>query len=446
MNKDEEEQQKILETGARKICKTLKDNGYIAYLAGGCVRDLIMKRPPSDYDIATNAVPDVVSKYFPNSITLWKNFGVVRVLLPEGEYEVTTFRSDGPYLDGRHPSTVVFSSPEADAQRRDFTINALFLDPSNNQILDYVGGQKDIQHGIIRTVGNPYKRFSEDYLRLLRAARFSARFKFTIEEETLKAMKELHEGIKKVSAERIRDELVKILTEGNPQWAFEIMDKVSLLSQILPEVAELKTVEQDPTYHPEGDVFTHTILALQNLKNPSVSLAMAVLLHDIGKKQTITFAVDRIRFPKHESIGAQMAQTIMERLRFSRAEIDNVQWLIKNHMTLLQYPQMRESTRKKLFKNPLFSLLLELVEVDIKTSYGDLSAIEIIRDDYHAFLQEAPAYQPLLQGRDLIELGFTPGPLFKTILNEVENAQLEGTLKTREEAIQYVLQHWQCSR
>ncbi|HOV32512.1 MAG TPA: HDIG domain-containing protein, partial [Candidatus Hydrogenedens sp.] len=271
-------------------------------------------------------------------------------------------------------------------------------------------------------------------------------FKFTIEGETLKAMKELHEGIKKVSAERIRDELVKILTEGNPQWAFEIMDKVSLLSQILPEVAELKTVEQDPTYHPEGDVFTHTILALQNLKNPSVSLAMAVLLHDIGKKQTITFAVDRIRFPKHESIGAQMAQTIMERLRFSRTEIDNVQWLIKNHMTLLQYPQMRESTRKKLFKNPLFLLLLELVEVDIKTSYGDLSAIEKIRDDYHTFLQEVPVYQPLLRGRDLIGLGFTPGPLFKTILNEVENAQLDGMLKTKEEAIRYVLQHWQTTR
>ncbi|HOV34141.1 MAG TPA: CCA tRNA nucleotidyltransferase, partial [Candidatus Hydrogenedens sp.] len=306
MDKDEEEQQKILEAGARKICKILQDKGYIAYLAGGCVRDLIMKRHPSDYDIATNAMPDVVSKYFPNSITLWKNFGVVRVLLSDGEYEVTTFRSDGPYLDGRHPSTVVFSSPEEDAQRRDFTINALFLDPSNNQILDYVGGQKDIEQGIIKTVGEPYKRFSEDYLRLLRAARFSARFKFTIEGETLKAMKELHDGIKKVSAERIRDELVKILTEGNPKWAFEIMDKVSLLSQILPEVAELKTVQQDPTYHPEGDVLTHTILALQNLKNPSISLAMAVLLHDIGKKNTITFATDRIRFPKHEAIGAQI--------------------------------------------------------------------------------------------------------------------------------------------
>lgn len=434
----------LLEKGARKICGVLQKKGYIAYFAGGCVRDLLMKRKPIDYDIATNAVPEEIHRLFPNSIMLWKHFGVVRVLLPEGEYEVTTFRSDGPYLDGRHPSSVVFSSPQVDAQRRDFTINALFFDPSTDKIIDYVGGQEDIRLRIIRTVGNPYHRFSEDYLRLLRSARFSARFNFKIEENTLKAMEKLCNGIQRVSAERIRDELTKILTEGNPSLAFEILDRTGLLTEILPEISALKGVEQDKEYHPEGDVFTHTLLTLKYLKNPSPVLAMAVLLHDIGKKQTITYT-DRIRFPKHESIGAQMAKQIMERLRFSRSQIEEVVWLIKNHMTLLQYPQMRESTRKRLFKNSLFPLLLELVKIDIRTSSGDLSSINAIEHDYQIFLRNVPKYQPLLRGKDLIDLGFSPGPLFRTILNEVENAQLEGTLKTHQEAIHFVLRHWQPS-
>lgn len=434
----------ILEKGAREICHILQKKGYIAYLAGGCVRDLLLKRQPIDYDIATNAKPEEVSYLFPRSITLWKHFGVVRVLTPDGEYEVTTFRSDGPYLDGRHPSSVVFSSPEEDAQRRDFTINALFLDPSTNKVIDYVEGQKDIQRGIIRTVGNPYNRFSEDYLRLLRSARFSARFRFKIEEHTLKAMKELHAGIQRVSAERIRDEIVKILIEGNPYFAFLILDETKLLPEILPEVSALKGIEQDPEYHPEGDVFNHTILTLKYLKKSSPVLAMACLLHDIGKKQTITYS-DRIRFPKHEAVGAQMAKQIMEQLKFSRSDTENVVWLIKNHMTLLQYPQMRESTRKRLFKNPLFPLLLELVSIDIQASFGDLSSIKTIQNDYEEFLKETPKYEPLLRGKDLIALGFSPGPLFRFILNEVENAQLDGNINTREDAIQFVLKHWQPS-
>lgn len=434
----------LLEKGARKICAILQKKGYIAYLAGGCVRDLLLKRQPVDYDIATNAKPEEVHRLFPRSITLWKHFGVVRVLLPEGEYEVTTFRSDGPYLDGRHPSSIVFSSPEEDARRRDFTINALFLDPSTDRIIDYVGGQKDIRQGIIRTVGNPHDRFSEDYLRLLRSARFSARFNFKIEQHTLKAMKELHTGIQKVSAERIRDEIIKILIEGNPYSAFQILDETELLPEIFPEVSALKGIEQDPEYHPEGDVFTHTLLTLKYVNNSSPILAMACLLHDIGKKQTITYS-DRIRFPKHEAVGAQMAKQIMERLKFTRSEIEDVVWLIKNHMTLLQYPQMRESTRKRLFRNSLFPLLLELVSIDIQTSFGDLSSIEIIKKDYEEFIKEVPKYQPLLKGRDLIELGFLPSPLFRTILNEIENAQLEGVIKTREDAIQFVFEHWKPS-
>lgn len=442
MNTIPEEKSQRLEKGARKICRVLQENGYIAYFAGGCVRDLLMKRTPVDYDIATNALPEEVHRLFPHSITLWKHFGVTRVILEEGEYEVTTFRSDGPYLDGRHPSSVVFATPQEDAQRRDFTINALFLDPSNNKIIDYVGGQKDIQQGIIRTVGDPYQRFAEDYLRLLRCARFSARFRFTIEKNTWNAMRELRSGIHKVSAERIREELVKILTEGNPYTAFEILDQTGLLAEILPEITMLKGVEQDPEYHPEGDVFTHTMLTLKYLKEPNPVLGMAVLLHDIGKKQTITYT-DRIRFPKHEAVGAQIAESILERLKFSRSDIESIVWLIKNHMTLLQYSQMRESTKKRLFQNPLFPHLLELVRIDLLASSGDVQYIENIEKDYQQFLQEPPSPQPLLRGRDLIELGFSPGPLFRTILHEVENAQLEGVIKTRDEAIQFVLQQWQ---
>ncbi|HOK09328.1 MAG TPA: CCA tRNA nucleotidyltransferase [Candidatus Hydrogenedens sp.] len=431
----------LLEKGARKICHILSNNGYIAYFAGGCVRDLIMKRTPIDYDIATNAVPDKVGTLFPHSITLWKNYGVVRVLLPEGEFEVTTFRSDAPYFDGRHPSSVTFSTPEEDAKRRDFTINALFYDPIHEKIIDYVGGQEDIKKRVIRTVGNPYQRFSEDYLRLLRAVRFSARFNFDIEEETLQAMKALHENIKNVSAERIRDEITKILTEGNPKLAFEILSQTELLREILPEIADLQGVQQDNEFHPEGDVWTHTLLALQELKQPPIELAMAVLLHDVGKKETFTVA-DRFRFPKHESVGAHITKNILERLRFSNIETEHIVWLVKNHMTLLQYPQMKESTRKKLFRNPIFPLLLELVKTDIKASHGDMSPLLQIETDYKAFLKELPKLKPLLCGKDLIALGYTPGPVFKTILSEIENAQLEGTLKTKEEAVQYVLKHW----
>lgn len=434
----------ILEKGARKICDILQKKGYIAYLAGGCVRDLLLKRQPIDYDIATNAKPEEVHRLFPSSITLWKHFGVVRVLIPEGEYEVTTFRSDGPYLDGRHPSSVVFSSPEQDAQRRDFTINALFLDPSTNKVIDFVGGQEDIRQGIIRTVGNPHDRFSEDYLRLLRSARFSARFNFKIEQHTLKAMKKLHAGIQKVSAERVRDEIVKILIEGNPYSAFLILNETELLPEILPEVSNLKGIGHVSEYHPEGDVFKHTLSTLKYLKKSSPVLAMACLLHDIGKRQTITYS-DRIRFPKHEAVGAQMAKQIMERLKFSRSDTEDVVWLIKNHMTLLQYPQMRESTRKRLFKNPLFPLLLELVSIDIQASLGDLSSVKIIQNDYEKFLKETPKYEPLLRGKDLIALGFSPGPIFRSILIEVENAQLDGNINTREDAIQFVLKHWQPS-
>ncbi len=435
-----------LEDGARKICKVLKDNGYVAYFAGGCVRDMLLHRTPKDYDIATNAMPDTISSLFPKSITLWKNFGVVRVLLPEGEYEVTTFRSDGPYLDGRHPSTVTFSSAEEDAKRRDFTINALFYDPFEERVIDFVGGIEDLKNGIIRTVGDPQQRFSEDYLRLIRCARFSARFKFKIEQNTLIAMGKLKDGIKKVSAERIRDEITKMLTEGNPRQAFEILEQTGLLEEILPELSHLKNVPQPPEYHPEGDVLSHTFLCLEKLpENPPIILALGVLLHDVGKKFSFTVE-ERIKFPKHEAVGAEIAKNILERLRFSKNEIESVCWLIKNHMCLIQFPQMRESTKKRLFMHPLFPYLIELVRIDILASHGDISLLEIVQENWKNFLLEKPKVKPLLRGKDLIEMGYTPGPIFKEILNAVENAQLEGQITSIEEARQFVLANWPLSK
>ncbi len=431
-----------LEEGAKKICMVLREHGYVAYFAGGCVRDMLLHRMPKDYDIATNAMPDTVSSFFPKSITLWKNFGVVKVLLPEGEYEVTTFRCDGPYLDGRHPSAVSFSTPEEDAKRRDFTINALFYDPFEEKVIDFVGGVEDLKNGIIRTVGEPEQRFSEDYLRLIRCARFCARFRFKIERSTLNAMRKLKSGIKKVSAERIRDEITKILTEGNPKQAFEILDQTGLLEEILPELSQLKDVPQPPEYHPEGDVLTHTFLCLEKLpENPPIILAISVLLHDIGKKPTFTIG-DRIKFPKHEAIGADMAKKIMERLRFSNHEVESTYWLIKNHMCLIQFPYMRESTKKRLFLHPLFPILLDLVKIDILGSHGDISLLEIVYQEWQNFNSEAPKIKPLLRGKDLIDMGYTPGPMFKEILNAVENAQLEGEIKTFEEARQFVLTNW----
>ncbi|MCX8065255.1 MAG: CCA tRNA nucleotidyltransferase [Candidatus Hydrogenedentes bacterium] len=431
-----------LEEGARKVCQVLKEKGYIAYFAGGCVRDMLLNMPPKDYDIATNAMPEIVSKLFPKTITIWKSFGVVRVIIPEGEYEVTTFRWDGPYLDGRHPSNVTFSTPEEDAKRRDFTINALFYDPSEEKVIDFVGGVDDLKNRIVRTVGDPIERFSEDYLRLIRCARFSARLKFKIEENTFQAIKSLKHGIKKVSGERIRDEITKILTEGNPKQAFEILHQTGLLNEIIPELSLLRNIPQPPEYHPEGDVLTHTFLCLEKLpENVSIILALSILFHDVGKKDTF-IEEERIRFPKHEAIGAEITKKIMERLRFSKSETESVCWLVKNHMCLLQFPQMKKSTKTRLFINPLFPLLLELVKIDILASHGDTSLLDEVYKEWETFKSESPKTEPILRGKDLIAMGYTPGPIFKVILKEVENAQLEGQINSKEEAKQFVLKNW----
>ncbi len=430
-----------LREGAVAICATLAQSGYRALFAGGCVRDMLLAVPPKDYDIATNARPDQVARLFARTVPVGIDFGVQLVVLPQGQYEVTTFRKDGPYLDGRHPSSVAFLDEREDALRRDFTINALFYDPLAGQLVDYVDGQKDLTARVIRTVGNPRDRFAEDFLRLLRAIRFAARLDYTIEADTFAAIAEMAACIERTSAERVRDELIKILTEGGAKRAFELLDETTLLQHVLPEVARMKGVQQPAEFHPEGDVFTHTLLLLELLDSPSPTLALGALLHDVGKPETFTES-DRIRFNNHDKIGAEMAQAICRRLRMSNHDTERVEWLVGQHMRLAHTPGMKESKRKRFVREDGFGELLELCKIDCLASHGDLSTVRWL-EDYCANLKpEEIRPAPLVNGHDLIALGYEPGPLFAEVLSAVEDAQLEGAIKTPDEARELVSRKW----
>lgn len=428
-------------SAARRICSTLSAAGHRALLAGGCVRDLILGVPPKDYDIATNARPDEVARLFPKTVPVGAAFGVQLVVEPEGTFEVTTFRKDGPYLDGRHPSTIVFSDEHEDALRRDFTVNALFLDPDTDEVVDYVGGQDDIARGVIRTVGDPRARFGEDYLRLLRAVRFAARLGYRLDADTFKAIREMAPRILKTSAERIRDELVKMLTEGGARRAFDLLDQCGLLQHVLPELAPMKGCEQPAAFHPEGDVWTHTLLALDHLDKPTTTLAFGVLLHDVGKPLTQTFE-DRIRFNNHDKVGADVADAICRRLHLSNEERERIVWLVDQHMRLAVAADMRESRLKRFAREDGFHELVELGRIDCLASHGDLGFIEWIEAYLRDHKPEEIKPEPLLRGRDLIAMGYTPGPLFSTILQQVEDMQLEGQLLDREAACAYVRATW----
>ena len=431
--------------GALAICRRLEAGGYRALLAGGCVRDLILNISPADIDIATSAGPAEVRALFRRTIEVGAKFGVVMVSLPEGLFEVATFRRDGPYLDGRHPREVVFTDEVEDAQRRDFTINAMFLEPHSGAILDYVDGQNDLQAGIIRAVGIPRQRFQEDYLRMLRAIRFAARFGFSIDEDTFAAIREQSRHIGKTSAERIRDEIVKMLTEGGARRAFELLDAAGLLAQLLPEVSAMKGVEQPPNFHPEGDVFQHTLLALEQLpKGVSPVLALAVLLHDVGKPVTQTFE-DRIRFNWHEKVGARMAGEICRRLRMPTRETEHIVWLVESHMRLTSFMQMREHRRRRFAREPGFDDLIALCRVDALASHQDVRFIEEVEACLDALSEEELRPPPLLTGSDLIAMGYTPGPPFKKMLHEVESLQLDGVLQTPDAARTYVREHFPLS-
>lgn len=425
------------ETVARELCATLRQHGHEAYLAGGCVRDLLLGLTPKDYDIATSATPDQVAHLFPDCIGVGAAFGVMLLPLSEGHFEIATFRSDGPYLDGRHPSEVRFTSAKEDAQRRDFTINALFLDTVSDTVLDYVGGQADLKRGIIRAVGDAEQRFEEDHLRLLRAIRFSARLGYDIEPDTLDAITERRKRIHRTSAERVRDELLKMLTEGAASTALDLLDETELLEEILPEVSAMKGVPQPPEYHPEGDVFVHTLLMQDHLNRPSPALALAALLHDCGKPSTYT-VTDRIRFNRHDEVGAEMALDVCNRLRISRKETAHITWLVREHMHLAHLPQMRESKRKRFVRQPGFDDLIELCRADCLASHADLTLIRELLDYLTILPPESTAPPRLITGEDLLLHGYPPGPRFREILTAIEDAQLEGTLTTKEAALTWL--------
>lgn len=480
------------------IVRTLREHGHKAYLVGGCVRDLLLGREPADYDITTDATPKEVMRILPQTYAVGAQFGVVLVPLPKSEgisqpepsdfqselsnsqimlsvsqqnnsvisseaetsqsevsaqsrdlafpnskanaVEVATFRSDIGYSDGRHPDQVRFSkSPEEDVQRRDFTINGLLLDPITNQVLDFVGGRRDLDAKIIRTIGDPAQRFTEDKLRMLRAVRFAARFHYSIEPKTLNSIQQLAAQIHQVSRERVRDELTKMLTEGHARQAFLLLAQSGLLKEVLPEIERMKGVEQPPQFHPEGDVFIHTLLLLEKLPHPcSPTLAWGALLHDVGKPPTFRVAPDRIRFDGHVEVGVKMAEEICRRLRFSNDDTEQVLALVNNHMRFASVQQMKDSTFKKFVRMPRFDEHLALHRIDCLSSHGDLTPYNFTREKIASLPPEAVRPAPLITGEDLIAAGYPSGPRFKEILTAVEDAQLEGRLHTPQEAMKFV--------
>ena len=429
---------------ANSICDTLRRNGYQALLVGGCVRDLLLGREPADYDVTTDATPEQVMALFPESIAVGAQFGVILIPRDGLKVEIATFRSDVGYSDGRHPDSVVYSkSPQEDVQRRDFTINGLLMCHDSGEVLDFVGGQADVKAKIIRAIGEPDRRFTEDKLRMMRAVRFAARFGFEIEPETFRAIRRHVGEIRQVSPERLREELTKMLTEGAARQAFELLDETWLLQQVLPEIGAMKGVEQPPQFHPEGDVWIHTRMMLEGLSaDAPPTLAWGVLLHDVGKPPTFQSAAetgDRIRFNNHVQVGVRMAEAICKRLRFSNEDTEQILALVDNHMKFGAVEEMRASRLKKFVRLPHFDEHLALHRLDCLSSHRNLDSYDFVR----RFLEVTPPEQVrpdrLLSGNDLQEMGFRPGPLFSQILQAIEDAQLEGQIRTREEAKEYVL-------
>lgn len=429
---------------ANSICDVLQRAGFQALLVGGCVRDLLLGRQPADYDVTTDAAPEQVMKLFPNAIAVGAQFGVVLLPLDGHKVEIATFRSDSGYSDGRHPDRVVYSkSAEEDVQRRDFTINGLLMRHDTGEILDYVDGQADLQAGVIRAIGEAEKRFDEDKLRMLRAVRFSARFGFAIEHKTFAAIRKHAGAIRDVSAERIREELTKLLTEGAARRGFELLEKSWLLSVVLPEVAAMKGVQQPPEFHPEGDVWTHTLLMIEGLSaGSSPTLAWGVLLHDVGKPPTFRPASqtgDRIRFDKHVDVGVKMAEVICRRLRFSNEETAQIAALVDNHMRFKDVERMKKATLKRFVRLPQFGEHMELHRLDCMSSHRNVDSYRFVQRFLAETLPQQVHPQRVLTGNDLSEMGYIPGPRFSEILRVVEDAQLEGLVSTKQEAQKLVV-------
>jgi putative nucleotidyltransferase with HDIG domain len=420
---------------ARSVIDRLREHGRQAFLVGGCVRDLLLGLAPKDYDVSTDARPEQLVCLFPNARLVGAHFGVVLVREGSEEVEIATFRSDHAYADGRRPTAVDFETdPRQDVTRRDFTINGLLLDPRTDEVIDYVGGRDDLRAGLVRAIGDPETRFAEDHLRLLRAVRFAARFGFSIETATFAALRKLSGRIVAISAERIRDELLRILTEGGARRGFELLDASGLLEHLLPEIARMKGVEQPPEFHPEGDVWIHTLMMLEGMRAPSATLALAVLLHDVGKPPTFRVA-DRIRFDGHAEVGAEMAVRILTRLRFPNDVIRQVESLVANHLRFKDVTRMRESTLKRFLRMDRFEEHLELHRLDCAMSHGLLGNYEFLKRKLAEVPPETLKPKPLVTGDDLIAAGYGPGPAFGTMLRAAEDAQLEGEITTLEEGL-----------
>ncbi len=441
------------QNAAARVVSRLCASGFDAYFVGGCVRDLLLGRPPSDFDVATNAHPDVVLKLFPRTFAVGAHFGVILVADDvDGEEvvtEVATYRSDGAYSDGRRPESVRFSeSPQEDVVRRDFTINGMMLDPQilsesgdlAASVLDFVGGRADLNARLVRAIGDPGQRFEEDKLRMLRAVRFAARFDFAIEEKTAAAIRSLAPKIEQVSHERVRDELTRMLTEGRARRAFELLDSTGLLKEVLPEIDRLHGVEQPPEFHPEGDVWIHTMMLLEQLpEGVSPALAWGALLHDAGKPATFTPAPvsgpGRIRFNGHVEVGVRIAEDICRRLRFSNEEAEQIASLVENHMRFGDVKRMKESTLKRFFRLRDFPEHLALHRMDSRASHGDLALYDFAKERYEAIPPLEVRPELLVTGRDLIEAGYKPGPQFKEWLALAEDAQLEGRIHSKAEGM-----------
>jgi putative nucleotidyltransferase with HDIG domain len=434
-----------MEATARALVDRLRAAGHIAYFAGGCVRDLVRGNAPKDFDIATDARPEQVQKIFRRTYAVGAHFGVIVVLENDLQFEVATFRADGAYLDGRHPAEVHFSSPKEDARRRDFTINGMFFDPPNDAVIDFVGGRQDLEARLVRAIGDPVQRFAEDRLRLLRAVRFATVLDFKIEAETWTAVVRAADTIGEISAERIREELIRIFLSPQRARGWDLLDASGLMKQILPELEAMKGCAQPPQFHPEGDVFQHTRIMLGLLPDEvSLPLVLSVLFHDIGKPPTASVDEEgRIRFNGHDKLGAEMTEALMERLRFSRAEIDATVEAVRQHMVFKDVPNMRIAKLKRFMARPTFADELELHRVDCESSHGMLDNYEFLQRKQEEFAHEPIIPPPLVRGDDLIVLGMKPGPRFGEILEAVETRQLEGTLRDREEALAWVKQEYE---
>jgi putative nucleotidyltransferase with HDIG domain len=424
------------------VVQRLRQEGYEAFFAGGCVRDMLLKRSPQDYDITTNAKPEDIQRIFPQTIPVGAQFGVILVLIDGEPFEVASFRYDGPYLDGRRPSHVRYSSLEEDIRRRDFAINGMVYDPIDDRVIDLVEGEKDLDRRVIRAIGIPQERFEEDRLRMIRAVRFAASLDFAIDEPTFAAIKHLAGTITQIAWERIGDEVTRILTEGGARRGFELLDESGLLQVLLPEIVALKGTAQSPDYHPEGDVFTHTLLLLSHLETPSETLAYGCLLHDVAKPVCFRRDGERITFYGHTEIGAVMAEEILKRLKRGRATWERVAYLVHNHLRLVQAPQMRLSTLKRFLREDGIDELLELARIDALASNGDLHYYRFCKERQAELNEEQIRPAPLVGGNDLIALGFTPGPIFSEILRQVEDQQLGGELKSRDEALDWIRQNY----